>query len=95
MRRLSASLEWIDEAVRAGAELLCGGSREGTYVAPTVLRDVPADVHLGHNEAFAPSCVRTFSSLTKHLTRSMTHGSGFSVGCSPTTSRRHFARTVT
>ena len=56
--------EWIDEAVRAGAELLCGGSREGTYVAPTVLRDVPADVHLGHNEAFAPVlCVRTFSSL--------------------------------
>jgi acyl-CoA reductase-like NAD-dependent aldehyde dehydrogenase len=30
-------INWIDEAVRAGARLLCGGGRKGSIVEPTVL----------------------------------------------------------
>ena len=34
---------WIDEARRAGAEVLLGGKRQGTLVPPTVLTGVPRD----------------------------------------------------
>ena len=44
----------IDEAVAAGATLVIGGSREGSYVAPTVLRDVPTDAPLYAKETFGP-----------------------------------------
>ncbi|MDT3400412.1 aldehyde dehydrogenase family protein [Streptomyces sp. B1866] len=45
---------WVDEAVRAGAQVLTGGKREGTSYAPTVLADVPDDVTLAREEAFGP-----------------------------------------
>lgn len=48
------TLALIDEAVGAGAALLTGGTREGSYVAPTVLIDVPGTVRLAREEAFAP-----------------------------------------
>ncbi|MFC7308725.1 aldehyde dehydrogenase family protein [Streptomyces monticola] len=45
---------WVDEAVRAGAQLLAGGKRDGAAYAPTVLADVPADVTLSCEEVFGP-----------------------------------------
>jgi glyceraldehyde-3-phosphate dehydrogenase (NADP+) len=45
---------WIREAVQAGGKLLCGGTREGALLRPAVLADVPADVKLACEEAFAP-----------------------------------------
>lgn len=44
----------IEEAVANGATLVSGGTRVGSYVAPTVLRDVPADTPLFCNETFGP-----------------------------------------
>jgi lactaldehyde dehydrogenase len=44
----------IDEAVAAGAALVSGGTRNGSYVAPTVLRNVPPDVPLFRLETFGP-----------------------------------------
>jgi lactaldehyde dehydrogenase len=44
----------IEEAVAAGASLLAGGTREGSYVAPTVLGSVPPDVPLFREETFGP-----------------------------------------
>ncbi|WP_328536378.1 aldehyde dehydrogenase family protein [Streptomyces sp. NBC_00344] len=45
---------WVDEAVKAGAKLLAGGTRDGASYAPTVLADVPADTTLACEEVFGP-----------------------------------------
>ena len=49
--------KWIGEAVSAGAELLTGGTREGTTIRPAVLRDVPADSSVWRHEVFGPVLV--------------------------------------
>ncbi len=45
---------WIRSAVEAGAQLLCGGGREGAMLEPAVLEGVPDDQPLSHAEAFGP-----------------------------------------
>ncbi len=45
---------WIDEAVAAGAKLLCGGQREGAMLAATLLEGVPRATKLYREEAFGP-----------------------------------------
>ncbi len=45
---------WIQEAVAAGATLLCGGQRVGSVVQPTVLVGAPANANAWCQEAFAP-----------------------------------------
>lgn len=47
-------VEWIDEAVNAGAKLVVGGERRRSTVNPAVLTDVPANVNLTQREAFGP-----------------------------------------
>ena len=44
----------VEEAVAAGATLVAGGSREGAFVAPTILTDVPPDQRLFCEETFGP-----------------------------------------
>ncbi len=44
----------ISEAVQAGASLLCGGTRNGSVVQPTVLEDVPVSCRAWSEEVFAP-----------------------------------------
>jgi aldehyde dehydrogenase (NAD+) len=46
--------QWIGEAVRAGARVLAGGTREGATITPTVLADVPADAKVAREEVFGP-----------------------------------------
>jgi acyl-CoA reductase-like NAD-dependent aldehyde dehydrogenase len=53
-RHVLRVLEWIDEARSAGAELLCGGTREGPVLAPTVLARVPDDCRAARDEIFGP-----------------------------------------
>jgi acyl-CoA reductase-like NAD-dependent aldehyde dehydrogenase len=48
---------WIDEAVAAGATALVRGARDGSYLAPTILVDVPADASVVCREAFGPVVV--------------------------------------
>lgn len=47
--------EWVDEAVKGGAQVLCGGEKlsETTY-APTLLLNPPADATISQNEVFGP-----------------------------------------
>ncbi len=45
---------WVNEAVRQGARLLCGGTRRGALYAPTVLADVPPGAKVDREEVFAP-----------------------------------------
>jgi succinate-semialdehyde dehydrogenase/glutarate-semialdehyde dehydrogenase len=54
---LNKALEHIQDAVKRGARLLCGGKRldrKGFFLEPTVLADVPPDALCLHEETFAP-----------------------------------------
>ncbi len=57
--------EWVDEAVAAGAKLLCGGKRiRDTCYAPTVLLDPPPDVRVSTLEIFGPVvCVYAYDNI--------------------------------
>ncbi len=46
--------EWIQEAVRQGARLECGGAREGNIVTPAVLTQVQPDMKIVCEEVFGP-----------------------------------------
>jgi len=46
--------EWVQEAVRSGARLLCGGGRKGPMLEPTVLTGTRADMKVNCQEIFAP-----------------------------------------
>ncbi len=57
--------DWVDEAIAAGAELLCGGKKiSDTCYAPTVLLNPPADSKLSTLEVFGPVvCVYGYDDL--------------------------------
>lgn len=57
--------EWVDEAVAAGAKLLCGGDRISvTCYAPTVLLNPPDDVRVSTREIFGPVvCVYAYDDI--------------------------------
>ena len=44
----------VNDAVKAGARLLFGGERRGSFLTPTVLADVPVTVPLFKEETFGP-----------------------------------------
>ncbi len=46
--------EWIDEAVKGGARLLCGGTRHGSVVEPAVLTGTRPEMRVNSAEIFAP-----------------------------------------
>lgn len=49
--------KWVNEAVKKGAKLLCGGKRKGTFFEPTILTDTAADMKVCAEEVFAPVIV--------------------------------------
>ena len=55
---------WIKQAVSDGATLLCGGTREGAFVEPAVLTNVPASSNLLCSEVFGPVIVLTSFATT-------------------------------
>jgi acyl-CoA reductase-like NAD-dependent aldehyde dehydrogenase len=46
--------DWVQEAVRGGARLLCGGHRQGSMLEPTVLTGTKHDMKVNCQEIFAP-----------------------------------------
>lgn len=46
--------EWIEEAVRGGAKILCGGKRSGATLEPTVLTRTRSEMRVNCQEVFAP-----------------------------------------
>ncbi len=63
--------EWVDEAVGAGAELLCGGKAlSETCYAPTVLLDPPDDARVSTHEVFGPVvCVYGYDEVDAAIAR--------------------------
>ena len=49
--------EQIDHALAQGATLLTGGTRQGTFFAPTVLADVTPEMDVYREELFGPAAV--------------------------------------
>ena len=63
--------EWVDEAVKAGATLLCGGKKiSDALYAPTVLLDPPDDITISKNEVFGPVvCVYSYDEMDEAVQR--------------------------
>ena len=60
--------EWVNEAVKAGARLLCGGVRRGAMLDATVLTDVHSEMRVCSEEVFAPlATIQTFSDFAEAL----------------------------
>ncbi len=60
--------DWVGEAVDAGARILVGGTRDGAYVQPTLLADVPRDVKVSSEEVFGPvMCIRVVRDLDEAI----------------------------
>ncbi len=49
--------EWVNEALRQGATLLCGGKREGAFYAPTLLSGTHPGMKVHSEEVFGPVVV--------------------------------------
>ncbi|MGH9374653.1 MAG: aldehyde dehydrogenase family protein, partial [Terriglobia bacterium] len=45
---------WVDEAVRGGARMLCGGARKGPFLEPVVLTGTRPEMRVNCEEVFAP-----------------------------------------
>jgi glyceraldehyde-3-phosphate dehydrogenase (NADP+) len=59
---------WVNEAVAAGARLLCGGRREGSLLEATVLADVHSEMRVCSEEVFAPvAALQTFGDFEEAL----------------------------
>ncbi|MGQ0792692.1 MAG: aldehyde dehydrogenase family protein [Deltaproteobacteria bacterium] len=50
-------MRWIDEALGAGASLLCGGGRRGRLIEPTALTGAPPECSVVSREVFGPVAV--------------------------------------
>ncbi|MFT3842316.1 MAG: aldehyde dehydrogenase family protein [Myxococcaceae bacterium] len=50
-------MEWVDEAVKGGAKVLCGNKRDGRVLEPTVLANVPKAAKVVREEVFGPVAV--------------------------------------
>jgi acyl-CoA reductase-like NAD-dependent aldehyde dehydrogenase len=48
------ALEWIGDALRGGAKLLCGGNRQGAVLEPSLLTNTTRDMRVNCEEIFAP-----------------------------------------
>lgn len=48
---------WIEEAVKSGAKILCGGKRSGSYFEPTVLTGTNVKMKVNCEEVFGPVVV--------------------------------------
>ncbi|MFQ5584687.1 MAG: aldehyde dehydrogenase family protein, partial [Calditrichia bacterium] len=49
------AMEWLEEAVKAGAKILCGGKKEGAFIEPTILTKTKQDMKVVCEEIFAPA----------------------------------------
>jgi glyceraldehyde-3-phosphate dehydrogenase (NADP+) len=56
-RHVTRVLSWVDEARRAGARVLTGGSAQGNLLAPIVLTDTKPDLRVCKDEIFGPVTV--------------------------------------
>jgi len=72
---------WIREATEGGARVLCGGTREGAVLEPTVLEDVTPEMKVSCQEVFAPVLtIDRFSDFKDAIERVNTSAYGLQAG---------------
>lgn len=60
---------WINEAIQQGAQLICGGKRQGTYVEPTILVNCNNTMKVYSEEVFGPViCINSYNSFNEAIT---------------------------
>jgi acyl-CoA reductase-like NAD-dependent aldehyde dehydrogenase len=75
------AMSLIEDARSAGAELLCGGTREGTVVAPTLLVGAAEEERVCAEEAFAPIvALSSYSNVDEALERANHSDFGLQAG---------------
>lgn len=63
-------MEWIDEAVNDGAEIVTGGKRNGNMIEPTVLTNVKQEHRVNCDEVFGPVVhIQSYSDYDEVLNR--------------------------
>ncbi|RMF03983.1 MAG: aldehyde dehydrogenase family protein, partial [Chloroflexi bacterium] len=73
--------QMVDEALAAGATLLTGGERSGTFFAPTVLADLPDSCALAREEVYGPvTIVYRFNTLDEAIQRANAVDYGLQAG---------------
>ena len=56
--------KWINEALQQGAQLVCGGKRNGSYVEPTILTNCNHTMKVYAEEVFGPVvCINTYETI--------------------------------
>src|SRR5271155_1814144 len=74
-------VNWVEEAVRSGARLLCGGGRHGSVVDPTVLTGTKPDMKVNCQEIFGPVVtVEPYESFGEALRRINKSDDGLQAG---------------
>jgi glyceraldehyde-3-phosphate dehydrogenase (NADP+) len=59
---------WIKEAIQQGAELLCGGKRDGSHVEPTILINCNNAMKVYAEEVFGPVvCVNSYNTIEEAI----------------------------
>jgi acyl-CoA reductase-like NAD-dependent aldehyde dehydrogenase len=82
---------WINEAVNAGARLLCGGTRHGAMLDATVLTDVHNEMRVCSEEVFAPiAAIQTFKDFDAALVEANNTRYGLQAGVFTRDMRRAF-----
>lgn len=73
--------EWVQQAVSAGARLLCGGERKGTMMQATLLEKVPRTTSLFRKEVFGPVAIlSSFDNFEAALQEANDSAYGLQVG---------------
>jgi acyl-CoA reductase-like NAD-dependent aldehyde dehydrogenase len=61
-------LDWIDEARKAGADVLAGGDLDGELIRPTVIANAAPKLKVSCQEVFGPVCtVNPYDSLDEAI----------------------------
>ncbi|WP_169543939.1 aldehyde dehydrogenase family protein [Sneathiella aquimaris] len=78
-REVSRIADWVCEAKKSGASVLCGGDKlSDTMYAPTVLFNPPHDIRVSNAEIFGPIiCVYSYETLTEAFEQANAHPFAF------------------
>jgi acyl-CoA reductase-like NAD-dependent aldehyde dehydrogenase len=83
--------QWVEEAVAAGAKLLCGGRRQGSVMEPTVLTGTQPNMRVNCVEVFAPVVtVEPYDDFNEALRRVNDSAFGLQAGVFTRDARRIF-----
>lgn len=72
--------QWIAEALKQGAKLLCGGKRKGSYMEPTILLNCNDSMKVYSEEVFGPViCINAYSEIGEAI--NMANNTRFGLQC--------------